>query len=127
MYMCRLVMHSLPLNYRIVCMYNLSFIHTAGQPSREGLIMAGPYALPDRVFLPIVNPDDEIALEDNVTIEYSLQPVPEFQSDIEFGAVLGNEQTFQTTNLIIIDDDSETKYTSLGDPCTHLHRCHKQI
>ena len=75
--------------------------------------MAGFYALPDRVFLPIVNPDDEIALEDNVTIKFSLQPVPEFQSDIEFGAVIGNEQTFQTTNLIIIDDDSETKYTSL--------------
>ena len=70
--------------------------------------MAGFYAVPDRIFLPIVNPDDEIALKDNMTIEYYLQPLPESQSNIGFGAVIGNEQTFQTTNLIIIDDDSET-------------------
>ena len=96
-----------------LCIIALSCIHTAGQPPRQGTIMAGLYAVPDRVFLPIVNPDDEIALEDNMTIEYSLEPLPEFQSNIEFGAVIGNEQTFQATNLIIIDDDSETKYTSL--------------
>ena len=69
--------------------------------------MAGRYAVPDRIFLPIVNPDDEIALEDNMTIEYSLQPLPEFQNNTEFGTVIGNKLTFQTTNLIIIDNDSE--------------------
>lgn len=69
--------------------------------------MEGLYTIPDKIRLPIVNPDDEIALEDNMTIPYSLEPLPEFEDNIQFGAVIGSEQTFQMTNLIIIDDDSE--------------------
>ena len=69
--------------------------------------MGAVYAVGDKFFPPIVNPDDEIALQDDRIYKMGLQAVSEFANDVEFGAVTGSRQTFQMSNLTIIDNDGE--------------------
>ena len=69
--------------------------------------MGAVYAVGDKFFPEIVNPDNEIALQDDRIYEIGLQAVSEFANDVEFGAVIGSRQTFQASNLTIIDDDGE--------------------
>ena len=72
--------------------------------------MAGMYTDVDFIRAPIVNPDDEIALQPNRVFNLSLEIASEFVDDVELGAMVGPDETFSASNLTVLDDDSE-RYT----------------
>ena len=64
------------------------------------------YVEVDVIMPNIINPDDEIALQDDRVFGLGLQILPPFVDDVELGALIGPDQTFVTSNLTILDDDS---------------------
>ena len=69
-------------------------------------VMFGMYTEADTIFPPIINPDDEIALQDDRINLLNLTVLPPFVDDVERGALIGTDQTFGTATLTIQDDDS---------------------
>jgi collagen type VI alpha len=57
---------------------------------------------------PIINPDDQIALQDDRTFDLGLAIMPEFVGDVELGAVIGGDQTYDQSTLTILDNDIVT-------------------
>ena len=70
-------------------------------------VMFGMYSEADMIFPPMINPDDEIALQDDRIYRLGLVILPEFVDDVELGAMIGSDQTFSMTlsNLTRKDND----------------------
>ena len=68
-------------------------------------VMFGIYSEADMIFPPIINPDDEIALQDERIYGLGLVILPEFVDDVELGAMIGSDQTFSMSNLTRQDND----------------------
>jgi hypothetical protein len=71
-------------------------------------VMFGIYSEADVIFPPIINPDDEIALQDDRIYRLGLVILPEFVDDVELGAMIGSDQTFSMSNLTRRDNDVVT-------------------
>ena len=72
--------------------------------------MAGDYSEVDFIRAPVVNPDDEIALQDDRVFQLGLRVDPAFVDDVELGAIIGFDETFVLANLTIQDDDGMHTY-----------------
>ena len=78
-------------------------------------VMAGEQ---DILFPTIINPDDEIALQDDRTIRLGLLPLEEFEDRIIVGGQSKTDpQTFAEANLTIVDNDGK---------CCSVHFAKKQ-
>lgn len=60
---------------------------------------------------PIVNPDDDLALQDERVFQLGLRVDPELEDDVELGAFIGSFETFIIANLTILDNDGMQTYT----------------
>ena len=70
-------------------------------------IEAGLYSEASVLSPEVINPDDQIALQDDRTFQLVLVPLPQFQSGIELGDVIGSDPTFSSSNITVVDNDSE--------------------
>ena len=84
------------------------------------MVQRGIYSEVDGIFPGIMNPDDEIALQDDRIYGLALSIPSEFVNDVELGAMVGANQTFITSNLTILDDDS---MNNNYNPYYHLVTC----